>query len=382
MNEFLKLQPTPKEISGYQKALERRIEEVYGPKQEVNLTTSQGLNDKPQTTEAAVRQAIEPKLAEQLNTPLAVNVPAASSIDITSPTGINLERGGAIVLANQSTAIIPVEPTPQQLDQRMPAVLCVQGKANNIVLKEPVRESLKEPMVAEQPVAQASLEKALAAANARIDALETQLDATKGSLQDLKQHVNDSNLKTWAKNTAQKVGMTTQAIVVQAKTKVVEWVQTSVTRVRAVLQEKGTQVQSAAQQTVTQAKAVAQAKATQFASSAELKAIAVRESVRHRLNDALSPVNTAALTATAHKVIDGWGKDGRFEGNTFDFRRSEQGEISIHTKDGKPVFQNGVVSKTADAKTIAHLAKLPSRLEATQKYQAVQANTPKREFAR
>jgi hypothetical protein len=303
----------------------------------------------PQTAQEQIQSAIEPKLAQQLRQ--------------QAPTQV--ERGGELVLVTQSKALIPLEPTPGQLNEKMPEILSPQ----------PVAVAKTESV---ENVPNESLEKALVAANLRLDALQTQLSSTQKALEDLSKHVKESNLKTWATNTAQKVGTTIQAIAAQTKTKVVDWV----TQAKATVEQKATQIKTAAQNTVGNVKTAAQDKVERVKTATQLKTIEVRETARHRINDVLSPVDSAALTATANRVISEWGKDGKFEGNTFNFQRSQSGDVSIHTKDGAAVFANGVVTDKASPQTIAHLSQLPRRMGVVENHTPTQTPSMKREFAR
>jgi hypothetical protein len=138
----------------------------------------------------------------------------------------------------------------------------------------------------------------------------------------------------------------------------------------------------AAQETVGNVKSAAHDRVERVKTATQLKTIEVRESARHRINEVLSPVDNAALSATANRVISEWGKDGKFEGNTFDFRRSQSGDVSIHTKDGAAVFANGAITDKASPQTIAHLSQLPRRMEVAQNYTPTQTPSVKQAFAR
>lgn len=272
-----------------------------------------------QTKDEQIRAVIEPKLVEQMS---------------KAPT--STKPGGAIVHVNQSKAVIPIEPTQQQLNEQMPAIVT-------------------PPTVSEQP----SLEQALAAANARIDSMQKQLDLTTASVQNLSAQVQDRSLKGWAQNTVQKMSNTAQTFAVQAKTNVVAWVNKGIDQI----QQKAQHFKDVAQKAVGDVKFAAQKGVSDVKLAAHVKTIQVKESVRGKVNDILSPVDSAALTKAADQMINKWGNAGRFEGNTFDFQRSGAGEISIHTKDGTPVFAKGTLTNQADAKTIAHLSQIPRRVE-------------------
>jgi hypothetical protein len=374
---FLKSKPDEAAIEKYRAPVNQELERVFAPQQnqeqaqsveqsmpqpELSSVVNPDQMKVPQTAQEQVQAAIEPKLAEQLR----------------QQAPIQAERGGEIVLA-QSKALIPLEPTLQQLNEKMPEILSPQPVT--VSKAEPVDSTPQAVAAKPEPVASApneSLEKALAAANSRLDALQTQLSSTQKALEDLSKHVKESNLKTWATNTAQKVGTTIQAIAVQAKTKVVDWV----TQAKATVGQKATQVKTAAQNTVGNVKTAAQEKVERVKTTTQLKTIEVRETARHRINDVLSPVDSAALTATANRVISEWGKDGKFEGNTFNFQRSQSGDVSIHTKDGAAVFANGVVTDKASPQTIAHLSQLPRRMGVVENHTPTPTPTFKKEFAR
>lgn len=377
---FLKTKPDTAAIEKYSAPVNQELDRVFAPQHnqeqtqsieqsipqpqpELSSVVNPDLMKAPQTAQEQIQAAIEPKLAEQLRQ--------------QAPT--QAERGGEIVLVTQSKALIPLEPSPQQLNEKMPEILSPQPVA--VAIAEPVASTPQPVAVKPEPVASVSnesLEKALAAANARLDALQTQLSSTQGALEDLSKHVKESNLKTWATNTAQKIGTTVQTIAAQAKTKVVDWV----TQAKATVGQKATQVKKAAQNTVGNVKTAAQEKVERVKTATQLKSIEVRETARHRINDVLSPVDSAALTATANRVISEWGKDGKFEGNTFNFQRSQSGDVSIHTKDGAAVFANGVVTDKATPQTIAHLSQLPRRMGVVENHAPTQAPSVKQAFAR
>jgi hypothetical protein len=303
------------------------------PQLDLSTVAKGNLSQPPQTKDEQLRTAIEPKLTEQMK--------SASQ---------NVKPGGAIIPVTQSKAVIPIEPTPQQLHQTMPA----------LVTPLPSKPS-------EQP----SLEQALASANTRIDALQKQLDSTTASVQNLSTQLQDRSLKGWAKNTVQKLETTAQTFAVHAKTNVAnvgQWVNQGINQI----QQKAQHFKAIAEQSVGYVKLASQ-----------VKTIEVKEAVRSKVNDLLSPVDSTALTKAADRMINQWGHAGKYEGNTFNFQRSSSGDISIQTKDGTPVFAKGTVTDQADAKTIAHLSQIPRRLEVVQNHTSTPEKTAKQQaFAR
>lgn len=153
------------------------------------------------------------------------------------------------------------------------------------------------------------------------------------------------------------------------------------TQAKAHLQSHSAQLKTATQQTVAQVKTTAHESLQSATSTAHLKSIETREALRQGINQFLSPVDLKALSDTAVRVIDEWGKEGVFKGNTFEFRRSEGGDISIHTQDGRTVFVNGDLT-THDPATIAHLAELPRRLEVAQRFHPSPMPTHSTQMAR
>jgi hypothetical protein len=294
---------------------------------ELSALKNGNLAQSPQTKDEQLRTAIEPKLVDQMS---------------ASPKGA--EPVGAIVHVNQSKAVIPIEPTQPQLNEKMPALVTLPSKPS------------------EQP----SLEQALAAAHSRIDSMQKQLDSTAASVQNLSTQLNDRSLKGWAQNTVQKIESTAQNFSDQAKTNVGQWVSQGIDQI----QQKAQHFKDVAQKAVGDIKFAAQ-----------VKTIEVKESVRAKVNELLAPVDSAALTQAADRMINQWGHAGRFEGNTFDFQRSSSGDISIHTKDGTPVFAKGAVTDRADAKIKAHLSEIPRRLEVAQNHTSIPPKTTKQQAA-
>jgi hypothetical protein len=322
----------PKTTSAAETPAERATPDPSAlPQLDQSTLTNGMLSQPPQTQDEQLRSAIEPKLVEQMK---------ADSQSV--------KPGSAIVHVTQSKAVIPIEPTPSQLHQTMPSLVT-------------------PPNPTELP----SLEQALASANTRIDALQKQLDSTTASVQNLSTQLQDRSLKGWAKNTVQKLETTAQTFAVQAKTNVAnvgQWVNQGINQI----QQRAQHFKAIAEQSVGYVKLAAQ-----------VKTIEVKEAMRSKVNDLLSPVDPAALTKAADRMINQWGHAGKYEGDTFNFQRSSSGDISIQTKDGTSVFAKGTVTDQADAKTIAHLSQIPRRLEVVQNHTSTPEKTAKQQaFAR
>ena len=352
--EFLKLEADPTAIGKYQQTLETEFEKYSKqfqtkleaekvPTPEVvqvarestpqpsipqpNISANGNLPQPPQTKDEQIHPVHEPKSVEDMSKATPSAAPSK-----------------ALVVVSQSKALIPLEPTPPQLNEKMPALVT------------PPTPSDRE-----------SLEKSLAAANTRIDHLQGQLDSTNVAIANLSAQLYDRSLKGWTTNTAQKVGNTAQTFAAQAKTNVGQWVDKGIAQVNAVSQSL--------QQKAQQVKAVAQKAVGDVKMAAHVKVIEVKESVRTKVNDMLSPVDSAALTKAADRIINHWGHAGRFEGDTFDYQRSSAGEISILAKDGTPVFAKGSVTPDATAKMIAHLSQIPRRVELAQNHVSMPEQT-------
>ena len=302
------------------------------PLKEFDLSTAMNGRVQPQTQDEQLRAATEPQLAAQIKAP----APSA-------------ESSRALVPVPQSKALIPIEPTPQQLNQKMPAMVTPSSK----------------------PAESLSLEQALATAQSRIDSMQKQLDSTTASVTNLSAQLQDITLKGWTKNTAQKLQTTVQTFASQAKTDMGQWVSKGVEQI----QQKAQRFKDAAQTTVGNVKSAAVKAVGDVKFAAQVKTIEVKEAVLTKVNTVLAPVDTVALTKAADHMINRWGQAGRFEGNTFDFQRSGSGDISIHTKDGTAVFAKGTVTDQADAKIKAHLNELPRRVGLAQSQGQNQSQT-------
>ena len=150
-----------------------------------------------------------------------------------------------------------------------------------------------------------------------------------------------------------------------------QWVSRGVEQI----QQKAQHFKDVAQKTVGDVKTAAVKAVGDVKFAAQVKTIEVTEAVRTKVNTALAPVDSVALTKAADYMLNRWGQAGRFEGNTFDFQRSSSGDISIHTKDGTAVFAKGTVTDQADAKIKAHLNEIPRRLELVQSQGQNQSQT-------
>ena len=244
----------------------------------------------------------------------------------------------ALVHVPRSVVLIPVGAAQQQLNERMPQAVT-----------EPTK-------TAEVP----SIEQSLATAQSKIEAMQKQLDKTTAAVDNLSSKIEDRSLKGWAVNTAQKLDTTAKTFATTAKSSVGQWVEKGIDRITATADY----FQIAARTAVSNVK---------FA--AAVKSVEVKEAVIDKVGKVFAPVDTQALSKAAGAMINIWGKDGKFEGETFDFKRSESGDINIATKDGNTVFANGKVTENADATVKAHLNQIPHRLEVVKARAQVQAQT-------
>ncbi len=294
------------------------------------------------------------------------------------------EPGGAIVKACQDKEIIPfpINPTQPKLDEKIQEVL------------KPI------------DVNQGSLEQALAAANARIDSLQTQLKDTQKSLEDLSKFVRNDNLKSWAENKVKDITKTSQSIAQQAKTSVMQWVKTKTIQVKEVVHQKVTEVKTAAQDKVnevltvaqdkatevkaatqnkvnevktvahdkvtevktlaqdkvTEVKTVAQNKVSEVKEAVQLKGIEFKESIREQANKFLAPVNSKEVEQAAKYIVSEYG-DGKSynKAATHSFQLNDKNELSVARQaDGAVVYQKGELTKAANPHDILKLNALPA----------------------
>lgn len=250
------------------------------------------------------------------------------------------EPGGAIVLARQNKEIIPfpVNPTQPELDEKMHEILNPVEATNH-----------------------GSLEEALAAANARIDALQTQLEDTKKSLQDLSKFVGSDNLKSWAEHKAHEITKTSQSIAEQAKNKVMQWMQAKTVQVKETIHEKVNEVKVVAQGKVNEVKTLDQDKVTEVKTVAQLKAIEFKESVREQTNKFLAPVNSEEVERAAKYVVCAYGDGKSYDkAATHSFQLNDKNELSIARQaDGAVVYEKGEITKAANSHDILKLNALP-----------------------
>ena len=278
-------------------------------------------------------------------------------------TSAQQETRGAIVLAQQNKEIIsfPVNPTQPELDEKMHEILNPSDATNH-----------------------GSLEQALVAANARIDALQTQLEDTKKFLQDLAKFVRDDNLKPWAENKAREIFKTSQSIAEQAKSKVMQWMQAKtvqvkeavhekvnevkgvaqdkVAEVKTLAQDKVTEVKTIAQNKVAEVKTTAQDKVAEVKTTAQLKAIEFKESVREQANKFLAPVNSEAVERAAKYVVRAYGDGKSYDkAATHSFQLNDKNELSIARQaDSAVIYEKGELTKAANSHDILKLNALPA----------------------
>lgn len=179
----------PQSDTGTLRVLE---ESIVSKKAELIYRSSQGAID------------FDPKnIASQFQDVSVSQVPQTLQVEqnrtVEQPFEKEQKPGERIVLAGQNKDMIPfpINPTQAQMDEKMQEILNPSDTLNH-----------------------GSLEQALFAANARIDALQTQLEDTKKSLQELSKVVCSDNLKSWAEHKAHDIFNTSQSIANQAKNKV------------------------------------------------------------------------------------------------------------------------------------------------------------------
>lgn len=256
---------------------------------------------------------------------------------------------------------VPLNPTPVELDALMPEVIA------------PAKEASR-----------ASLEQALANANARIDSLQAQLKDTQKSLEDLSKFVRNDNLKSWAEHKVTEVAKTSQSIAEQAKTKVMQWVHTKtvqvklavhdkvnevkqatqdkVNEVRTAAQDKVNEVKSASQDKVNEVKQAAQNKVTEVRTAAQLKGIEFKESVREQANKFLAPVNSQEVEKAAKHIVREFGDGKNYnKAATHSFHLNDKNELSVaRQSDGAVIYQKGELTLAANSNDILKLNALPT----------------------
>lgn len=312
-----------------------------------NLPVSQ-----EKTLEAALKVSQVAQVQEQVFQGDRAEILDAVVLDVSPVVENQKSNSGAIVLARQDKEMIPfpINPTPIELDAKMPEVV--------------------NPNKATE---RGSVEQALASANARIDALQTQLKDTQKSLADLSKFVRNDNLKSWAEHKVTDVTKTSQSIAEQAKSKVMQWVQAKtvqvkeavqgkVNEVKTFAQDKAYEVKTAAQIKVNEVKTVAQDKVGEVKTAALLKGIEFKESVREQANKFLAPVNSAEVERAAKHIVREFG-DGKSynKAATHSFQLNDENELSVaRQSDGAVIYQKGALTKAANSHDILKLNALPA----------------------
>ena len=335
-------------------------------------------------------------------------------LDVSPVVENQKSNSGAIVLARKGKEMIPfpINPTPIELDEKMPEVVNL-NKATE----------------------RGSVEQALADALARIDSLQAQLKDTQKSLEDLSKFVRNDNLKSWAEHKVTDVAKTSQSIAEQAKSRVMQWVQTKtvqvkeavhqkvnevktfaqdkvsevktaaqnkvnevktvaqgkvnevkttaqdkVNEVKTTAQNKVTEVRTAAQDKVNEVKTTAQNKVTEVRTAAQLKGIEFKESVREQANKFLAPVNSAEVERAAKHIVREFG-DGKSynKAATHSFRLNDKNELSVARRsDGAVIYQKGGLTKAATSHDILKLNALPTVVNQIKQKQM--QSTPKQQM--
>lgn len=248
----------------------------------------------------------------------------------------------------KDTISFPVNPTQAQMDKKMQEIL------------NPIQASNH-----------GSLEQALVAANARIDALQTQLEDTQKTIQELSKFIGNDNLKLWTEHTARDIWKTSQSIAEHAKNKVKQWIQSKTNQVKEVVNEKVTDVKTVAKEKINEAKTLVQDKGNEVKSFAQLKAIEFKENIRDQANNFLAPINSEQVEQAAKHIIHAYGDGKSYDkAVTHSFHLSNKNELSIaRQSDGAIVYERGELTKAASSHDILKLNTLPSyvdRIKATQ----------------
>lgn len=205
----------------------------------------------------------------------------------------------------KDTISFPINPTETQIDEKMQEIL------------KPISD-------------RGSLEETLAAAHARIDALQSQLEETKKSLQELSKFVRDDNLKSWAEDKARGILKTSQSIADRARDRVTQWMQSKTDRVKEVFHEKVNEVKGVAQEKIDEAKTLAQQKGNEVKTLAQLKAIEFKEAIREQANNFLAPINSERVEQAAKHIIHAYGDGKHYDkAATHSFHLSDRNELSI-----------------------------------------------------
>uniref|UniRef100_B8HZ06 Uncharacterized protein n=1 Tax=Cyanothece sp. (strain PCC 7425 / ATCC 29141) TaxID=395961 RepID=B8HZ06_CYAP4 len=288
---------------------------------------------------------IEPQLIERLHSQ-SESEPTQISSSLSSPPG-------AIVLVDSRKDLVPfpLQPTEPQLDQQMWQILNPPEATNY-----------------------ASLEQALVAANARIDALQAQLEQTQVKLSTLAKEVQEQGLQHWAQSKVQDISHTSKLIAEQAKTRLMQWMQVKTEQVKEVMTEKVTELKTVTQEKIDGAKVAAAETVEGLKTAAQLGAIALKEGIRTGVNEFLSPVNAQDVERVGRHIVQTYGDGRTYErAATHAFHLSSGGEFSVTRRsDGRIIFANGELTQAADARDILKLNSLPGLLD------QIQARQPQR----
>lgn len=328
---------------------------------------------RPEASAVAASHNTQAAPVESESRPEQVSTPARAEVEQPNLQGERLEsstsqRVDAPVPSPeaqqpQTKQSIPLNPSPEQLDQKMPEIVNPTGTAN------------------------AASDTALAAAQARIDSLQTQLDEAKRSIQDLSKFVHERGFKHWAQNKAQEIGKTSQSIAGQSKDRMMQWMQGKVVQVKEVahqkvgevksvthekineaktlVQDKANEVKGVAHERISDVKTSAQGKVHEFKEATQLKAIGVKEAARTRVNQFLAPVNADTVEKSAKHIVQTYGNSNSYnKAATHSYHLTDKGEVSIARQSDKAVvFQNGDLTKAATPHDIQKMNALPSQLE-------------------
>lgn len=312
-------------------------ESIVSKKAELIYRSSQGAIDfdpkniAPQFQDVSVSQVPQILQVEQNRT-------------VEQPFEKEQKPGERIVLAGQNKDMIPfpINPTQAQMDEKMQEILNPSDTLNH-----------------------GSLEQALFAANARIDALQTQLEDTKKSLQELSKFVCNDNLKSWAEHKAHDIFNTSQSIAKQAKNKVMQWMQSKTSQVKEVVHEKVNEVKTVAHEKINEAKTLAQDKGNEVKTFAQLKAIEFKEAIREQANNFLAPLDSQKVEQAAKYVVRAYGDGKSYDkAATHSFKLDDKNELSIARQaDGAVIYKQGELTKAANSHDILKLNALPAIVE-------------------
>lgn len=80
-----------------------------------------------------------------------------------------------------------------------------------------------------------------------------------------------------------------------------------------------------------------------------------------KIEAAVTPVDIPKIEQGVSELIDMLGRNGTYEGVSFNFYRTEQG-IQVNLKDGKPILQNGQLDRSIGDKLINRLNNIPNNI--------------------